>query len=101
MKSTIMIVAAMFMATGAVAQVEASRSHNPAVKDSKVHSVTTPAMGHSSFTEGQAKGRIEKAGYTNVTGLKKLDSGAWQGTAMKDSKTTTVTLDYKGDITSR
>lgn len=101
MKPYLFAAAAAFIATGALAQDAQSGSHNPATKDSKVHNVAAPAKGHSSFTENQAKGRLAKAGYTNVSDLKKDDSGAWQGTAMKDGKTVNVTLDYKGNVTAR
>ena len=34
-----------------------------------------------SFTEGQAKSRLEANGYSNVGALKKDDNGIWKGTA--------------------
>lgn len=101
MKRIIMIAATGLLATGAFAQDAQTGSHNPAVKDSSVHHVGAPAKGHSSFTENQAKGRITKAGYANVTDLKKNDAGAWQGSASKGGKTVAVTLDYKGNVTAR
>lgn len=101
MKPYLVIAAAGLIASGAAAQGAQSGSRNPAIKDSKVHKVATPARGHSSFTADQAKGRIEKAGYTNVTGLTKNDAGAWQGTATKNGKNVNVTLDYKGNIAAR
>jgi hypothetical protein len=101
MKSSIMLAATALLATGAFAQDAQSGSHNPALKNSSVHAVASPAKGHSSFTESQAKGRIAKAGYGNVGDLKKTDAGAWEGSAMKDGKSVTVTLDYKGNVTSR
>src|SRR6478736_1044211 len=100
MKRTMLVATAMLLATSAVAQNEQAGSHNPAVKDSKVHDVAAPAKGHSSFTEDQAKGRIAKAGYTNVGDLKKTDLG-WQGTATKGGKNVALTLDYKGNISAR
>lgn len=96
----LIIVAALLTATsGAVAQ-EAQSSHNPAVKDSAPHSVMAPAKGHNSFTEGQARKRLAKAGYT-VSSLTKDSSGAWMGSAMKDGKSISVALDYKGNVTTR
>ena len=99
MKRTMLVATAMLLATSAVAQNEQAGSHNPAVKDSTAHAVPAPAKGHSSFTEKQAKGRIAKAGYTDVSDLKKTDLG-WQGTATKDGKSVSITLDYKGNITA-
>ena len=37
-------------------------------------------------------------GYTAVSALKKDKDGVWRGTAMKDSKSVAVGVDYKGDI---
>ena len=58
----------------------------------------TPQPGANSFTQGEAKSRMEKAGYTNVDGLAKDDQGIWRGTASKNGKTVKISLDYKGNI---
>jgi len=100
MKVMIMAAVAALAGTAALAQDGQAGSHNPAVKDSKVHHVAAPAKGHSSFTEGQAKRRIAKAGYTDIGDLTKTDAGLWQGRAMKGGKAVTVTLDYKGNVTA-
>jgi len=42
-----------------------------------------PAPGANSFTETQAKDRIEKAGFTQVTGLRKDAQGIWHAAAKK------------------
>ncbi|TCM14402.1 hypothetical protein EDF56_11347 [Novosphingobium sp. PhB165] len=86
--------AAIIVASGATAQ-----SHNPAVKDPTVETATHAAKGHNSFTEDQARGRIEKAGYTNVGKLVQNENGLWQGMAEKDGKPVRVALDYKGNVT--
>jgi len=57
-----------------------------------------PASGANSFTEGQAKTRIESQGFTNVSGLTKEDQGVWRGKAMKDGKSLSVALDFHGDV---
>jgi len=75
-------------------------NHNPALKSGAPHKIAAPAKGANSFTAGQARGRLAKAGYTKVTGLKKAD-GLWHATATKDGKQQTVTLDYKGNITAQ
>jgi putative membrane protein len=59
------------------------------------------AAGANSFTEGQAKSRIEKAGFSNVSDLKKDDQGIWRGTATKDGKSTPVGLDFKGNVAAQ
>ena len=101
MKLIIMAAMAAGIVAPALGQDSQAGSHNPALKDSKVHHVAAPARGHSSFTEGQAKGRIAKAGFTDVSDLTKSDAGIWQGKAMKDGKAVPVMLDYKGNVTAQ
>ena len=52
----------------------------------------------NSFTEGQAKGHIENAGYTDVTGLTKSPDGLWIASAKKAGKAVNVTVDFKGAV---
>jgi len=91
-------VAVALIATGAFAQADTG-SHNPAVKSPKAHTAVMAAKGRNSFTESQAKSRIEKAGYTDVQPLVKNPNGVWQAKAMKDGATVNVALDYKGNVT--
>ena len=100
MRYIIALVAAAGLAAGASAQDAQTSQHNPAVKDSKVHALSASVKGHSSFTEAQAKGRISKAGFTDIGDLTKTDDGQWQGKAVKDGRSVTVTLDYKGNVTT-
>lgn len=57
-----------------------------------------PVSGANSFTESQARARIEEKGFGNVTELKKDDQGVWRATAMKDGKSLAVALDYQGNV---
>jgi len=57
-----------------------------------------PASGANSFTEGQAKSRIESQGYSNVSGLTKDNHGVWRGKAAKDGKSVDVSLDFQGNV---
>ena len=54
--------------------------------------------GASSFTEAQVRSRLEAAGYTNVTELRKDEQGIWRGKAMKDGRQVNVGVDFKGTI---
>jgi ABC-type transport system substrate-binding protein len=54
--------------------------------------------GANSFTEAQAKERLEAAGYTNVSALRKDDQGIWRGTATKYGRQVNVGIDFKGNI---
>ena len=56
--------------------------------------------GANSFTEAQAKDRIEKAGFTSVSGLTKDADGIWRGKASKGGTAVEVALDYKGNVSS-
>lgn len=62
---------------------------------------TNLTKGSNSFTEGQARGHIENAGYTNVSALTKTPDGLWTGQAMKDGKSVAVSLDFKGVVTAK
>jgi uncharacterized membrane protein YdfJ with MMPL/SSD domain len=57
-----------------------------------------PVAGANSFTEAQAKDRIEKAGYANVTNLKKDDQGIWRASAKQGDKQVNVALDFQGNV---
>jgi hypothetical protein len=57
-----------------------------------------PVAGANSFTEGQARSRIEGAGYSDVSDLQKDDQGVWRGTAMRSGSRTDVALDYQGNV---
>jgi hypothetical protein len=75
--------------------------NNPAVNTTGTNNPGAPVAGSNSFTEGQAKSRIESSGYGNVSGLKKDDNGVWRGKAMKDGKSVDVSLDFQGNIVAR
>lgn len=87
--------------TTAPAATDDRTSHNPALKDSHVKSSMKPANGANSFTEGQARKRIAKAGYTQVGKLTKDKDGVWMGQAMQNGQSVSVGLDYKGNVTPR
>jgi hypothetical protein len=98
-KQIIAAVLAATAATGALAQANTG-SHNPALKNPAVQTTAMTAKGHNSFTESQARGRIAKDGYTNVSKLMKNQNGVWQGTAMKGGAKVNVALDFKGSVTT-
>ncbi len=56
------------------------------------------AAGANSFTEGQAKSRLEANGYSNVSGLKKDENGVWKGMATHAGAKVNVSVDYRGNI---
>lgn len=72
----------------------------PAVTTSNANNKTAaaPVKGRNSFTMGEARRRIEKGGFTQVTGLKKDADGVWRGKAMKNGASVDVYCDYQGNV---
>ena len=75
-----------------------SESSTPAIKTTEGNNPGAPVAGANSFTEGQAKSRIEARGFSNVSGLAKDDKGIWRGTAMQNGKSVKVSLDFQGNV---
>ncbi|MDX0466369.1 PepSY domain-containing protein [Sinorhizobium medicae] len=104
MKNMIIVAAALMgsVTTASLAQTTPStEGDTPAVATPDSQNPTAPVEGANSFTEAQAKERIEEAGYNDVNGLKLDDKGVWQATAMKDGKSVAVALDYQGNVTAQ
>ena len=75
----------------------ASGNANQAVATTNANA-PQPAKGANSFTDGEARRRIESSGYSTVADLKKDGDGIWRGSATKDGAKVGVWLDYKGNI---
>lgn len=101
------VAAALFtsMSTLAIAQTANPPANpnppTPAVPNMNQNNPGAPAAGANSFTEAQAKSRIEAAGFTNVSGLAKDKDGVWRGKGMKGGATQDVALDYQGNIVAK
>ena len=54
--------------------------------------------GANSFTEGEVRRRLERAGYREVKDLKKDGDGIWHASALVDGKPASVGLDFKGNV---
>jgi len=76
----------------------ASEPGNPAVKDTNRNTAAAPVTGANSFTEGEAKSRIESRGFANVTQLRKDEQGIWRGRAQRNGTTVDVALDFQGNV---
>jgi chemotaxis response regulator CheB len=74
--------------------------NSPVVSATSPDSKTTaaPVAGANSFTETQARSRLEAHGYSNVSGLTKDDQSIWRGKATKNGTLVSVALDYQGNI---
>lgn len=74
---------------------------NEAINPDANKGEAAPSAASNSFTEGQARGHIENAGYADVTGLTKTPDGLWVGQAKKGGKTMDVSVDFKGAVTAK
>lgn len=88
-------------ATGSATDTDATSTKTPAVATPDTKNPQAPVEGENSFTEEQAKDRIQDAGFTNITGLTLRDNGIWEGTATKGADNVTVQLDYQGNVTTK
>ena len=95
-----------FVAGGALAQTgtqpaPAQKGPQNSAINSSEKQVNAPVQGRNSFTEGEAKSRIEKAGFADVSSLTKDDNGIWRGKATKNGQSVDVSLDYQGNVVTR
>jgi hypothetical protein len=84
-----------------IAPSDSAGSSNPAVTvkpKGSPESTGSLEAGANSFTEGQARSRIEAQGFTNVTELRKDDQGIWRGKAMRNGASISVAIDYRGNV---
>ena len=88
----------------------AGAQQRPATQDGDTPAVNSPnsppnpgahIAGANSFTEGQAKSRLENSGFSNVSGLQKDADGVWRGKATKGNQTVDVSVDFQGNVTPR
>jgi hypothetical protein len=99
----------LFACIGLLVATTASAQNNPPAKDGPNNNAVNsagqnnsnaPVAGRNSFTEGQAKSKIEDAGYTGVIELKKDDNGIWRGKANKGGSVMAVSVDFQGNVNS-
>jgi hypothetical protein len=83
---------------GAQSQPAQNRPNNNAINSSDQNNSNAPVAGRNSFTEGQAKSRIEAAGFSNVSNLRRDNNGIWRGKADKGGTQREVSLDFQGNV---
>jgi hypothetical protein len=88
------------LAGSAFAQTPPQTTTTPAVSSPNTMNPKAPVPGANSFTEGQAKSRIESNGFSNVSALQKDADGVWRGKAMKNGASVNVGLDFQGNVVS-
>lgn len=99
-RSLLLICIGLLAVTTASAQNPPAQSapNNNAVNSPGQNNSNAPVAGRNSFTEGQAKSKIEEAGFSNVTELTKDDNGVWRGKATKGASATSVSVDFQGNV---
>ena len=55
-------------------------------------------QGRTSFTEGQARGRMEQAGFRQIAELRLDENGIWRALAQRDGRAVRLGLDYRGTV---
>lgn len=98
-KTMTLVAACIVVPTIAQAQTTPT-TDKPAVVTPEQTNPSAPVKGENSFTQDQAKSRMEEAGFTNVMGLTLDDEGVWHAAGEKDGTPTTIKMDYQGNITT-
>ena len=102
MRKILLAAALVAVALPAFAQPANRDANTPAVNSpNSPPNPGAPVAGANSFTEGQAKSRIETDGFTNVSGLKKDDAGVWRGKASKGGRAMDVSVDFQGNVVGK
>ena len=98
-----LLIGTVTLGAASAQQVPANPSapSNPPISTPSTPSAATPAPGANSFTEAQAKARLENLGFTAVSSLLKDNDGIWRGTATKAGRTTSVSIDYQGNVVEK
>jgi len=100
-----MVASLVLVGAGALAQSEpvSDSTTPPAIVqgDADSHTTAAPVAGRNSFTETEARARLEKHGYTAISALQKDEESIWRGTATKDGKPVRVAVDYQGNIVAQ
>jgi hypothetical protein len=98
-KITLLTASLVLVASAAFAQSQTPTTSQTTPAVNTEQNPGAPVAGKNSFTEDQAKSRIEEAGYKDVSGLKLDDQGVWRAAASKDGKPANVSLDFQGNVT--
>ena len=101
------LIATVVVAVGFPALAQPQPARQPANPDANTPAVNSPnsppnpgapVAGANSFTEGQARSRIEAKGFKDVSDLQKDDRGVWRGKASQDGKARNVSVDFQGNV---
>ncbi|KFC72763.1 Hypothetical protein precursor [Bosea sp. LC85] len=92
------ILTSLFCAMTAVGALAQTSTTAPTPSPNAPADKNAPLPGANSFTEAQAKSRLEANGYTAVSALQKDDNGVWRGKATLSGQQVSVAVDYRGNI---
>jgi len=95
------VLALLMQAAAAQTPPAQPEAPNKAVNAPGQNNSDKPVKGANSFTEDQAKRRIQSAGYEGVSELKKDDDGVWRGKAMRGRSQFEASVDYQGNVSGR
>ena len=104
------IIATVFVAVAFPAFAQQQPARSPANPDANTPAVNSPnsppnpgapVAGANSFTEGQARSRIEAKGFKNISDLQKDDAGVWRGKASQGGKAMNVSVDFQGNVVGK
>ncbi len=99
--AAVLLGASALTAAAQTAPAPATDAGTPAVATPETKNPAAPVAGANSFTEAQAKERIQKAGFSEIKDLKKDGNGIWMAAGMKDGKAVMVALDYQGNVVAK
>ena len=106
MRKTLIATVIVAVAFPAFAQQQLAQPASPDANTPAVNSPNSPpnpgapVAGANSFTERQARSRIEAKGFKDVSELQKDDRGVWRGKASQDGKVMNVSVDFQGNVVS-
>jgi len=97
------LAAGLAIAPNADAQMTAPTGNTTApLAATRAESAVVPAAqleaGSNSYTEGQARSRLESNGFSAINGLRKDDNGFWRATATRGGTAGDVAMDFQGRI---
>ena len=100
------LILATFLASTTITYAQIIATDNRAVQNP---SATSPdharheqlSHGHNSFTQRQARARMQRAGYQQVSDLVLDPAGLWQAHALWRGTPVQVALDYKGHVAAQ
>jgi protein CpxP len=67
----------------------------------KVNPGPTAVPAQAAITEEQARGRLERDGYREVSLLSKAEDGSWRGSARRNGASVNVSVDRDGNVSTR